>query len=69
MGAAMRQKTFNGPDAYLPFRERPRLKQWLFGETLLLLHRIFGRESANAYNWNCPSKQIWGVVWYIGWYI
>lgn len=59
------QKTFNGLVDNFPFREHPRLEQWLLGGTLLLLHRIFGRELANAYNWNWASRQIRGVVWCI----
>jgi glycosyltransferase involved in cell wall biosynthesis len=48
----------------VPFRGHSRLKQWLFGGSLLVLYKIFGREQVNAYNWNWASKQIRGVVWY-----
>lgn len=48
----------------VPFRELPWFKQRLFGGTLVVLYKIFGREAVNAYNWNWASKQMRGVVWY-----
>lgn len=48
----------------IPFQQHPRLKQWFFGGTLLVLYGMFGREQVKAYNWNWASKQIRGIVWY-----
>jgi hypothetical protein len=59
------QKTVNGLFDNFRFREYPRLERRLFGWTLLFLHRNFGRQLANAYNWNWASRQIRGIVWCI----
>lgn len=48
----------------VPFGQLPRRRQWVFGGTLKVLYRIFGREIVNSYNWNWASKQVRGVVWY-----
>ena len=48
----------------VPFHELPRARQLLFGATLALLSRLFGRERVLAYNWNWASKQVRGRVWY-----
>jgi glycosyltransferase involved in cell wall biosynthesis len=48
----------------VPFERLPRHRQLLFGATLSVLSRIFGREQVFAYNWNWASKQIRGLVWY-----
>ncbi|HVO94997.1 MAG TPA: glycosyltransferase family 2 protein [Terriglobales bacterium] len=47
-----------------PFREQSRLRQLLFGGTLMVLCTILGREVVKSYNWNWASKQVRGLVWY-----
>jgi hypothetical protein len=48
----------------VPIRELSFFKKWLFGGTLLVLYRVFGRDIIRAYNWNWASKQVRGIVWY-----
>lgn len=47
-----------------PFYAMPLLKRLLFGGTLSLLYKIFGKQAINSYNWNWASKQVRGLVWY-----
>ena len=47
-----------------PIRDLPLAKRLLFGGTLLLLYKLFGRQAINSYNWNWASKQVRSLVWY-----
>jgi glycosyltransferase involved in cell wall biosynthesis len=47
-----------------PFHDLPLAKRLLFGGTLVLLYKLFGRQAINAYNWNWASKQVRSLVWY-----
>ncbi len=46
------------------FHDLPFAKRLLFGGTLSLLYKLFGRQAINCYNWNWASKQVRGLVWY-----
>lgn len=46
------------------FHDLPAAKRLLFGGTLSLLYKIFGRQAINSYNWNWASKQIRNIIWY-----
>lgn len=48
----------------VPFEQLPRPRQLLFGSTLSLLAKVFGKDAVYAYNWNWASKQVRGLVWY-----
>lgn len=48
----------------VPFEQLPRAKQLVFGSTLSLLAKVFGKDAVHAYNWNWASKQVRGLVWY-----
>jgi glycosyltransferase involved in cell wall biosynthesis len=47
-----------------PFPELPRARRFVFGTTLSMLRRLYGREVVDNYNWNWASKQVRGVIWY-----
>jgi glycosyltransferase involved in cell wall biosynthesis len=47
-----------------PFWELSRIRQILFGSTLVMLCKLFGRTEINSYNWNWVSKQLRNIVWY-----
>jgi hypothetical protein len=46
------------------FHDLPLVKRLIFGGTLSVLYKIFGRKIINSYNWNWASKQIRGLIWY-----
>lgn len=48
----------------VPFKDLPKKRQFLLGNTLKILYLLFGKRRVNAYNWNWASKQIRGLVWY-----
>jgi len=47
-----------------PFHKLPLAKRLLFGGTLSLLYKLFGRRAIDSYNWNWASKQVRGLIWY-----
>ncbi|MGI8964506.1 MAG: glycosyltransferase family 2 protein [Limisphaerales bacterium] len=42
----------------------PKIKRWIFKNTLKLLVKIFGKELIYSYNWNFASKQERNLCWY-----
>ena len=58
-------KTFDMRGFYdMPFWELSRHRQVIFGPTLVMLCKLFGRTEINSYNWNWVSKQLRNIVWY-----
>ena len=47
-----------------PFHDLPLAKRLMFGATLFIMYKIFGRQAINSYNWNWASKQVRGLDWY-----
>ena len=46
------------------FESLSQVKKLLFGCSLLILYKLFGKQTISSYNWNWASKQIRGLVWY-----